>query len=263
MRIRRGFTLIELLVVIAIIAILAAILFPVFAQAKASAKATTTLSNMKQVALALHMYGADYDDMVVRVYPPGGYGGTETWVGLTLPYVKSREIYWDAMRAKRLTDTFVDPDDNTLYTWAWINNLGINHDGYAASWNGSDCMNPYGTLSDTTANVRSLTSFGDIAKRAALAPTVWGGKSDVGWFRFLGWYAAWPYNNPQNYWSWWNEVYDTTFIYPGNKIPIGYADGHAGRIGRGMFVPESWSYAQRCAVGQESWAFWGKPWVQD
>ena len=59
---RRGFTLIELLVVIAIIAILAAILFPVFAQAKEAAKKTSCLSNLKQVGLAAVMYGGDNDD---------------------------------------------------------------------------------------------------------------------------------------------------------------------------------------------------------
>ena len=60
---RRAFTLIELLVVIAIIAILAAILFPVFAQAKAAAKQSVCLSNVKQLNLALVQYGTDNDDL--------------------------------------------------------------------------------------------------------------------------------------------------------------------------------------------------------
>ena len=63
---RRAFTLIELLVVIAIIAILAAILFPVFAQAKLAAKKAVSISNQKQLGLAMLMYANDYDDMYAR-----------------------------------------------------------------------------------------------------------------------------------------------------------------------------------------------------
>src|ERR1041385_2178603 len=65
MRRLRGFTLIELLVVIAIIAILAAILFPVFAQARESARATSCLSNTKQIALGELMYAQDYDEIII------------------------------------------------------------------------------------------------------------------------------------------------------------------------------------------------------
>src|SRR5437588_583023 len=67
-RAKRAFTLIELLVVIAIIAILAAILFPVFAQAKMAAKKTVALSNAKQIALANIMYQGDYDDALIKEY---------------------------------------------------------------------------------------------------------------------------------------------------------------------------------------------------
>jgi len=85
---RNAFTLIELLVVIAIIAILAAILFPVFAQAKKAAKKTTCLSNIKQMGLAFVMYGGDNDDMspsngegLVK-QPWGGWTALEPWTGL-------------------------------------------------------------------------------------------------------------------------------------------------------------------------------------
>ncbi len=101
---RRGFTLIELLVVIAIIAILAAILFPVFARAREKARQTSCLSNMKQLALAEIMYVADYDSKIgaIACYPnlvpcwqrPGS-PGAGSWVALGLlgPYMKNEQIY--------------------------------------------------------------------------------------------------------------------------------------------------------------------------
>src|SRR5438874_2020474 len=69
---RCGFTLIELLVVIAIIAILAAILFPVFAQARAKARGMSCLSNVRQVGTAFHMYVQDYDETTPSMWGSNG-----------------------------------------------------------------------------------------------------------------------------------------------------------------------------------------------
>src|SRR5436309_4246102 len=100
---RRGFTLIELLVVIAIMAILAAILFPVFAQAREKARMTSCLSNMKQLGTALMMYAQDYDEAMPSwpfqgPNPPGmfndprftapGNWSYALWVDAVSPYVK-------------------------------------------------------------------------------------------------------------------------------------------------------------------------------
>jgi prepilin-type N-terminal cleavage/methylation domain-containing protein/prepilin-type processing-associated H-X9-DG protein len=87
MRSRAAFTLIELLVVIAIIAILAAILFPVFAQAREKARQTSCLSNMKQMGLALQMYVQDYDEGLPTVKMMGTPG--ESWLVIVQPYIKS------------------------------------------------------------------------------------------------------------------------------------------------------------------------------
>lgn len=99
---RKAFTLIELLVVIAIIAILAAILFPVFAQAKEAAKKTSCLSNTKEIALAAIMYGGDYDDTLVMGWngsAPGVLRDTGSqyrpwfpWTAAIQPYVKNLNI---------------------------------------------------------------------------------------------------------------------------------------------------------------------------
>jgi len=107
---KRGFTLIELLVVIAIIAILAAILFPVFARAREKARQTSCLNNMKELGLGMLMYSQDYDETF-----PGMGNGTSTtvpvipgsnfcqhptsllyyfsWAGVIYPYVKNVQIY--------------------------------------------------------------------------------------------------------------------------------------------------------------------------
>jgi prepilin-type N-terminal cleavage/methylation domain-containing protein len=95
-----GFTLIELLVVIAIIAILAAILFPVFAQARESARQTTCLNNCKQIGIAVAMYTADYDEKFPVQRADGlrimAAGGKEvTYYDSLAPYIKNAQVWID------------------------------------------------------------------------------------------------------------------------------------------------------------------------
>jgi prepilin-type N-terminal cleavage/methylation domain-containing protein/prepilin-type processing-associated H-X9-DG protein len=103
---RRAFTLIELLVVIAIIAILAAILFPVFAQAREKARQASCLSNVKQIGLAVMMYAQDYDEVLPQTgwqgpctNPTSLAAGDAWWSGVhafptaTAPYIKNWNIY--------------------------------------------------------------------------------------------------------------------------------------------------------------------------
>ncbi|MEA3400883.1 MAG: prepilin-type N-terminal cleavage/methylation domain-containing protein [Armatimonadota bacterium] len=110
MRRRKGFTLIELLVVIAIIAILAAILFPVFARAREKARQASCLSNLKQLALGMLMYAQDYDETFCALYNgptrsepwvPGhpefnyhpSYGYFDCWSNAIYPYIKNVQVY--------------------------------------------------------------------------------------------------------------------------------------------------------------------------
>jgi prepilin-type N-terminal cleavage/methylation domain-containing protein/prepilin-type processing-associated H-X9-DG protein len=89
---RRGFTLIELLVVIAIIAILAAILFPVFAKAREKARQSSCLSNVKQLGLGFMQYAQDYDEMLPQDYRCP-WATRYTWRAMIYPYVKNGQVF--------------------------------------------------------------------------------------------------------------------------------------------------------------------------
>ena len=105
---RKGFTLIELLVVIAIIAILAAILFPVFQKVRENARRTACLSNQKQLGLAILQYNQDFDESMPNGI--GGNGRASGWAGQIYTYAKSDGL-------------FTCPDDSTSHV---ISSYGIN-----------------------------------------------------------------------------------------------------------------------------------------
>jgi len=111
-----GFTLIELLVVIAIIAILAAILFPVFAQAREMARRTSCLSNMKQLSLGWAMYTQDYDEKVVLNNPDALWSPTfpndasAYWFGRIYPYVKNYQAMACPDDTRSFSQTYKNQD---------------------------------------------------------------------------------------------------------------------------------------------------------
>lgn len=94
MKRNHGFTLIELLVVIAIIALLAAILFPVFSRARENARRSACQSNLKQIGLGIAQYTQDYDERLPIRYYISGSSPRLTWADVLQPYVKSEEIFY-------------------------------------------------------------------------------------------------------------------------------------------------------------------------
>jgi prepilin-type N-terminal cleavage/methylation domain-containing protein len=281
---RKAFTLIELLVVIAIIAILAAILFPVFAQAKQAAKVTSSLSGLKQIALGLQMYSADFDDMAVPNYgwvedkatEPNVYHYNNTWVGRTYPYVKNKSIYFDKtiseisdFNAKYLDPYY--PYEPYTYTWAWISSFSINVDGYTQT-GASD--NPCTAGTDAVSGgMRSLSSFEDVAGRLAVTPTRYGAISNWSWLRFVLPDASQPIADRYADTFHWNAlVFDARKTY-GTKFVGAFADGHAGKYGNEKFVKRyadapskneydgsSADYCQKM-TDRDLFKFWGAPWL--
>jgi len=127
---RKGFTLIELLVVIAIIAILAAILFPVFAKVREKARQTSCLSNLKQLGLAVAQYNEDFDEK-----SPNGanwsYPGGNGWAGEVYPYIKSNNVFLCPDDSAGSHSSYAYNSNNTVLTI--VGNNGVSVDGYPLS----------------------------------------------------------------------------------------------------------------------------------
>jgi prepilin-type N-terminal cleavage/methylation domain-containing protein/prepilin-type processing-associated H-X9-DG protein len=167
---RRGFTLIELLVVIAIIAILAAILFPVFAQARAKARQIACLSNLKQIATATMMYTQDYDE----AYPCGWRGNYDTglvWRVSLSPYVKMGNVTPANMYTVPAVPVFQCPENKLAYSSYGYNLAELTR--FDQDWGGDWSGLGYTGLSAASINrPAALVMYADSAafNRAASLP---------------------------------------------------------------------------------------------
>ena len=194
----RGFTLIELLVVIAIIAILAAILFPVFAQAREKARQTTCLSNEKQMGLAYMQYVGDYDEKYI--FSHWIYSAGNGWAGRLYPYVKSKAVY-------------VCPDDNVLsasrpYKLSYATNQLIASDTYGWTW----VTNSDGTMSGTDTAIMSKL---DSPANTVLI------------YECYGLLGGTPVTEPQKSWKSWSSL-NTADVTNPNEVSSAGGNGTSG-----------------------------------
>ena len=267
---KRAFTLIELLVVIAIIAILAAILFPVFAQAKEAAKKTSALSNTKQDLTSSLIYMGDADDMVVPLeVSQNGYNDhfaanpeiVITRAQLIQPYMKN----WDIMVHP------LDPNKSDAIKLASA--------GFPANSTGIKLENARGVttnhgynyfyMSPFDANVHfipvSATSFSSPAQTLMIVDSIWdrtGKRSPAGggnWFvqapsyynsTTAFWFGPWQFTNDKDWFQ-----YGAAYDFSQGSVVIGYTDGHA----KSQPTPTLWAGANpnTSSVFDPSKYIWG------
>jgi prepilin-type N-terminal cleavage/methylation domain-containing protein/prepilin-type processing-associated H-X9-DG protein len=142
MRHPRAFTLLELLVVVAVIALLAAMLFPVFAQMRESARRATCISNLKQLILAQHMYVQDYDDTLSAWYYERAPGSYTYWTEFMRPYYRDPRLLDQGFNTAAERNNSLWLADYVLCAW------GTGGQGTAASpywrWPGAPMLGPDG-----------------------------------------------------------------------------------------------------------------------
>jgi prepilin-type N-terminal cleavage/methylation domain-containing protein/prepilin-type processing-associated H-X9-DG protein len=236
---RRAFTLIELLVVIAIIAILAAILFPVFAQAREKARATSCLSNLKQVNTAFQMYLQDYDEvMVITMAQNTATSGfsPQWWSKLTEPYIKN----WQIFRCPS------SPDGRGIWgsgpfawwaNWSRFGTIGYNYLGLSTWW---DCFDSIGVALAAVDKPASTVSFTDSNLQNSTQQTYTNNGVGYSLVQAPAQYAAiFPATHTCTYWNGSKGGWDWTV--PGPKpnhigwtidrhnevMNVGWVDGHA------------------------------------
>lgn len=252
---RSGFTLIELLVVIAIIAILAAILFPVFAQAKAAAKSIAAVSNIKQLGTANHIYSADYDDMT-PMYEYTGPDGVAWYYGRIIhPYTKNAEILWDPATGVAVSgglettgDWGMGASDNAWQLW---HNLSLNGPGMFGFW----VSDPGGSYYSYG---RNMSAQENIAERCMMMTTADPRSNGPhGYYQFLNYTAYNPnYADSTDFWA--NLTIAASKRHRDGNVVV-FADSHAARVpSKKIHTPEGGNATDfyNSPGVSEFWGYW-------
>lgn len=232
---RDGFTLIELLVVIAIIAILAAILFPVFAQAREKARQASCTSNLKQLGMAIIMYKQDYDER----YPFGGWWpavgeATWDWQNSVAPYIKNKGVY----RCPSSTDQDEHADDIHFRNWdlnpvSYLYNNQLGRDRNPAT--DSKVLDP----ADCWVLMDGHQDWG-----GGSSGIDWMGRPNTNWSQLEDTTYGEQCSLITGYISWNNPVWTWGLPRHNAQANVAYADGHVKVI---KLLPSSMSNAEATA----------------
>jgi prepilin-type N-terminal cleavage/methylation domain-containing protein/prepilin-type processing-associated H-X9-DG protein len=264
---KRAFTLIELLVVIAIIAILAAILFPVFAQAREKARSISCLSNIKQLTLGFIMYSQDYDETFPEWrwdlrYSGGNNNASSLWFNAIYPYVKNTQIYKCPSDARTYNEqTNWREWFNNGTTWAGIQAIGDLNPVFMGTSSMPGRSVTYGANEPMTYDRGALAGMEKPADSLLIADSITTLSSFDGWADYNAAVAAnapatdlrlnarlmrIAYPKPScvdalggNYWgdgAFWKGAYTNRYescaMHQGG-VNMGFADGHAKYVKQG------------------------------
>jgi prepilin-type N-terminal cleavage/methylation domain-containing protein len=207
---RRGFTLIELLVVIAIIAILAAILFPVFSRAKAMAKVTACMSNQRQLALGIAMYADAFDgSFPLAAYPITN--GFLVWHNFVDPFVKNKEVWLCPGCEMKPTDQ---------------NGAPTSHFGYNAFYLTDIRLDFYNVMGHTAYGFSSVEAPAETVLLAVARTSVEGSWcGDEGKFLL-------PPSQPNT------DCWGRPYLKPADRATVAFLDLHSKRLALGQFYQD-------------------------
>ena len=265
---RRAFTLIELLIVIAVIAILTALLFPVFAQVRGKARQAGCLSNFKQQALAVSLYVQDADEMMpFNYYGDGGLNSPPAMLfgQLLQPHLKNLQVYNcpsdPASDDQRATLEITPPNtpQQRDFNLSLKSNFGFNYQYLSPNGtrDGVNYISISTSLAQISSSAQTILAVDSVWDRDVDGNPVGGGSGSVDppcrydnkgadsfpasdQFLYRGWWGGWQPSHPK-----WGGVYGYAWPWHGNFVTVAFCDNHVKAytitaLAAGCIVRDEW-----------------------